>query len=358
MLTLRRSICANKQPRRRAARLAMVGVAVLALLPAAAGAVVLPPGTTSDCDNHVPVVVASDEPAQSDLYSAFTLAAAIGTTCVVLTGARDEPISDDQRARLDAARPGGWIVGGEAAVPSTKVAGHSLRRLAGTDRWHTAQLVGELVVALAVSNRLPGSASDCPPLDGTAEPRRQFDRAPRLCIDESQFYAVDFATTLGNFTVVLDPEVDPVSVNNFVVLAAHGAFDDTIFHRVVPGFVVQGGDVQRLDGRGGPGYRFAGGFARQGWYREGAVAMANSGDPSSNGSQFFIVTGPNGAGLPPIYSPLGYVTSGYDVVKLIEGTETGAGDKPTTDVAVSTATLRIATDTERETFEAAFAVTE
>lgn len=338
----------------RAARVAVLGVACALLLPVVAGAQVLPPDTMSDCDNHVPIVVASDKPAQSDLYSAFTLAAAIDTTCVVLAGARDEPIPDDQRARLDAARPGGWIVGGEAAVPSAKVAGHSLRRLAGADRWHTAQLVGQLVVTLAVTNRLPGSASDCPPLDGTAELKSQFSRAPRLCIDESQFYAVDFATTVGDFTVVLDPELDPVSVNNFVILAAHRAFDDTIFHRVISGFVVQGGDVQRLDGRGSPGYRFTGSFAEPGWYREGAVAMANSGSPSTNGSQFFIVTGPNGVGLPPIYSPLGYVTSGYDVVEAIEGTETGAGDKPTTDVTVTSAALRIATDTERESFEAAF----
>ncbi|MDE0676587.1 MAG: hypothetical protein OXH42_04525 [Acidimicrobiaceae bacterium] len=87
-------------------------------------------------------MVASDAPAQSDLYSAVTLAGVLRTRCVVLAGPRGEAMPADQLARLDAGAPGGFIVGGTAAVPDAKVAGHSLTRLAGRDRWHTARLVG------------------------------------------------------------------------------------------------------------------------------------------------------------------------------------------------------------------------
>lgn len=105
---------------------------------------VLPPPsyTETDCAGNAPVVVASDTPAQSDLYSAVTLAGVLGTQCVVLAGPRDEPMPAHQLARLEAAAPDGFIVGGTAAVPDAKVAGHALTRLAGTDRWHTARLVG------------------------------------------------------------------------------------------------------------------------------------------------------------------------------------------------------------------------
>ncbi|WP_420610637.1 RCC1 domain-containing protein [Candidatus Poriferisodalis sp.] len=105
---------------------------------------VLPPPsyTETDCTDKVPIVVASDAPAQSDLYSAVTLAGVLDTRCVVLAGPRDEPMPEAQLARLEAAADGGFIVGGSAAVPDAKVANHALTRLAGTDRWHTARLVG------------------------------------------------------------------------------------------------------------------------------------------------------------------------------------------------------------------------
>ncbi|WP_419916854.1 RCC1 domain-containing protein [Candidatus Poriferisodalis sp.] len=105
---------------------------------------VLPPPsyTETDCTDKVPIVVASDAPAQSDLYSAVTLAGVLDTRCVVLAGPRDEPMPEAQLARLEAAADGGFIVGGSAAVPDAKVADHALTRLAGTDRWHTARLAG------------------------------------------------------------------------------------------------------------------------------------------------------------------------------------------------------------------------
>ena len=106
--------------------------------------VVLPPRshTEASCAGKVPIVVASDARAQSDLHSAMTLAGVLSTNCVVLAGARDEPMPAAQLARLTEAAQDGFIVGGTAAVPDAKVAGHALTRIAGTDRWHTAQLVG------------------------------------------------------------------------------------------------------------------------------------------------------------------------------------------------------------------------
>ena len=122
---------------------------------------VLPPAsyTASDCAGKVPIVVGVDAAAQSDLYSAVTLAGVIDTDCIVLAGARDESMSADQRARLDAAAAGGFIVGGTAAVPDAKVAGRDLTRLDGTDRWHTARLVGSQARTLAGDDSSAADAS-------------------------------------------------------------------------------------------------------------------------------------------------------------------------------------------------------
>lgn len=96
----------------------------------------------TDCAGDVPIVVGSDAAAQSDIYSAVTLAGVVGTDCVILAGPRDGTIATSQQARLDAAAVGGFVVGGTAAVPTAKIAGRDMTRLAGADRWDTAQLVG------------------------------------------------------------------------------------------------------------------------------------------------------------------------------------------------------------------------
>ena len=100
------------------------------------------PWFASDCAGDVPIVVASDAAAQSDIYSAVTLAGVVDTDCVILAGARDEPMPPSQRERLDAAGEGGYVLGGVAAVPTTKLAARELTRLGGASRWETAQLVG------------------------------------------------------------------------------------------------------------------------------------------------------------------------------------------------------------------------
>ena len=205
-----------------------------------------------------------------------------------------------------------------------------------------------------------GAATDaaapeqCPAADGSDGPRNQFSAAPPLCIDPDTMYAAAFDTNMGSFTMVLNPALDRVSVNNFVVLGRWGAFDGTLFHRVIPNFVIQGGDVQFQYGSGGPGYQFTGGFPdADDWYRIGSVAMANRGNPATNGSQFFVITGSDGAGLPPLYSPMGHVVEGMDVVMEIEGVETDAGDAPVGEVVVRSVTISDATEAQIEAYNEA-----
>ncbi|WP_419842505.1 peptidylprolyl isomerase [Candidatus Poriferisodalis sp.] len=192
---------------------------------------------------------------------------------------------------------------------------------------------------------------ECPAGDGSDGPVSQFDAPPPLCIDPETMYAARFETSMGDFTMVLDPSLDLASVNNLVVLGRWGAFDDTLFHRVIADFVIQGGDVQLQRGTGGPGYMFTGGFPDDDWYRIGSVAMANSSSsPATNGSQFFVITGENGAALPPLYSPLGHVVDGMEVVMAIEGVETDAADAPIDDVVVRTVKITEATSAQIDAY--------
>src|SRR5918995_2952 len=131
-------------------------------------------------------------------------------------------------------------------------------------------------------------------------------------IDDNATYEVTIATDKGDIVMDLDPKLAPNTVNNFVALARQGFYDDLAFHRVVPEFVIQGGDPEGT-GRGGPGYRFAD-EPVQGEYTLGAVAMANAG-PDTNGSQFFICIDDCTRKLTPNYNLFGHVTSGIDVAQ-------------------------------------------
>lgn len=134
--------------------------------------------------------------------------------------------------------------------------------------------------------------------------------APAFTIDENTIYRVAITTDKGEIVMDLDPRLAPNTVNNFVSLARDGYYDGLTFHRVVPGFVIQGGCPEG-SGRGGPGYRFADEPVK-GNYRDGAVAMANAG-PDTNGSQFFICLGDQ-PGLPKQYNLFGHTISGLDVI--------------------------------------------
>jgi len=134
-------------------------------------------------------------------------------------------------------------------------------------------------------------------------------------IDTDTRYQVVVNTDRGDITMVLDPALAPQTVNNFVVQARAGFYDGLTFHRVVPGFVVQGGDPKG-SGSGGPGYQFADEPVRA-EYTLGAVAMANAG-PNTNGSQFFICIEDCRSKLGKLYNLFGYVTGGIEVAQAIE----------------------------------------
>jgi len=150
----------------------------------------------------------------------------------------------------------------------------------------------------------------CPAADGSSPQARAFAEAPPTCIDPTKTYTANVETNKGSFTVALDPTKAPLAVNNFVVLARYHYFDATPCHRIIKGFVVQCGDPTGK-GTGGPGYTFADELPQAGDYKVGSLAMANSG-PNTNGSQFFIITGDQGAALTPNYTLFGQVTEGMD----------------------------------------------
>lgn len=142
-----------------------------------------------------------------------------------------------------------------------------------------------------------------------------WSKEPTMAISTSKTYTADVVTTAGKFTMTLDAKKAPHTVNNFVFLARQHFYDCVTFHRVIPGFVVQGGDPLG-NGTGGPGYSFIDELPTTP-YPLYSVAMANSVRANTNGSQFFIVTGASGESLPQNYSRFGQVTTGTSVVKSI-----------------------------------------
>jgi cyclophilin family peptidyl-prolyl cis-trans isomerase len=167
-------------------------------------------------------------------------------------------------------------------------------------------------------------------------PSRKYDAEPPMGIDSAKRYTATMDTTKGSIVIELDAVGAPRTVNSFVFLAREGFYDGVAFHRIIPGFVVQGGDPEGT-GSGGPGYRFPDELPKPGRYQVGSLAMANAG-PDTNGSQFFIVSGPDGASLPPQYSLFGAVVSGGDVVSAIDATGSRSG-KPTERVVIETVTI-------------------
>ncbi len=179
--------------------------------------------------------------------------------------------------------------------------------------------------------------TDCPAADGSSPKKRRFDAPPPMCIDPARRYTAEMVTNKGTMTIALDPAGAPKTVNNFVVLARYHYFDGIAFHRVIPGFVIQGGDPEGT-GRGGPGYRFGDELPRAGRYEVGSLAMANAG-PDTNGSQFFIISGPAGVRLPPQYSLFGKVVKGLDVVEALDAVGTPGAGTPKERVVMETVTI-------------------
>jgi cyclophilin family peptidyl-prolyl cis-trans isomerase len=170
-----------------------------------------------------------------------------------------------------------------------------------------------------------------PKPDGGAEP-------PSGGLERGTTYEVTFETSCGAFTVRLDQQAAPETAASFVSLARSGFFDDTIFHRVVPGFVIQGGDPTGT-GTGGPGYSTRDAPPADARYTRGVVAMAKTGaePPGTAGSQFYVVTGAD-AGLPPDYAIVGEVVEGLDVTARIDALGVGDGP-PSQPVVIEQATV-------------------
>ena len=175
-------------------------------------------------------------------------------------------------------------------------------------------------------------AAGCPKNPATVLKKPKWSSAPATIIDASKAYSATVKTDVGTFVMALDAKNAPQTVNNFVFLAQHHFFDCVIFHRVIPGFVDQTGDPTGT-GSGGPGYTIpdelptkASNSADQ--YPLGSVAMANTGQPHSGGSQWFIVAGTEGESLPNSYSLFGHVTSGMSVVEKINGQGSASGVPP------------------------------
>jgi cyclophilin family peptidyl-prolyl cis-trans isomerase len=175
-----------------------------------------------------------------------------------------------------------------------------------------------------------------PAADGSSPQRRTFDGEPPMVIDATKRYTATMVTSKGTMTIALSPELAPRTVNNFVFLARYHYFDGIVFHRVIPGFVLQGGDPTGT-GTGGPGYNFADELPAPGRYELGSLAMANAG-PNTNGSQFFVISGPDGVQLPPKYALFGKVVAGLDTVATIDAAGSPSG-KPKEKVTIESVTV-------------------
>ena len=169
-----------------------------------------------------------------------------------------------------------------------------------------------------------------PAADGSSPQTQQFDGPPPMVIDPAKRYTAEMVTSKGTMTIALDPIAAPKTVNNFVFLARWHYYDGIVFHRIIPGFMLQGGDPEG-SGRGGPGYRFEDELPPRGRYEIGSLAMANAG-PNTNGSQFFVISGRDGVALPPSYSLFGKVVKGTEVISAIEsvGSRSGTPSEPVT----------------------------
>ncbi len=162
-----------------------------------------------------------------------------------------------------------------------------------------------------------GSSSGCAPA-AKPKPRKVSLKAPPMSVKTGEKLTATVETSCGPFDIALDTAQQPKTVNSFVYLAKRGFYDGLAFQRVVPRFVVQGGDPLG-NGKGGPGYTVVEAPPPNAVYRRGVVAMAKTATepPGASGSQFFVVTAPADAGLPPDYAILGRVTSGMTAVERI-----------------------------------------
>ncbi|CAN5719069.1 peptidylprolyl isomerase [soil metagenome] len=163
---------------------------------------------------------------------------------------------------------------------------------------------------------------------------KSYSAPPAMAIDPAKSYAATIETSAGTLTAELFPEDAPRTVNNFVFLARDGFYEGVIFHRIIDGFMIQGGDPTGT-GSGGPGYRFEDEPVKRRYLR-GTLAMANAG-PDTNGSQFFVMHADYP--LPPNYTIFGKLTAGQEVVDAIATARTGGQDRPVDPVRITSVTI-------------------
>jgi len=174
-----------------------------------------------------------------------------------------------------------------------------------------------LVASLPAAAEVSASKAACAPFLAAGQSKqgaKQWGAPPKQVIDPSKHYQITMYTEKGTITADILPKIAPITANSFIFLSCNGFYDGLTFHRTVTGFVIQGGDPKG-DGTGGPGYQFKDETVARG-YEAGDFAMANSG-PNTNGSQFFIIQGAQGAALPGSYNLFGHVTKGENVVDAI-----------------------------------------
>lgn len=177
------------------------------------------------------------------------------------------------------------------------------------------------------TNTVKGTETMKPSPTAEAKATKKYDKAEQV-IKKGKQYTAKIKTSAGDITVELSKDT-PITTNNFVFLAKDGFYDNVIFHRVISGFMIQGGDPTGT-GMGGPGYKFED-EKFKGEYKRGTIAMANSG-PNTNGSQFFIMHADYP--LPPNYVIFGKTTEGLDVVDKIASAKTGPSDRPADPVVI------------------------
>jgi len=201
-----------------------------------------------------------------------------------------------------------------------------------------------ILAAVISSACSPTTGGTSAPTESTTEGGNlmQWSSPPSMMIDQNKQYTATIKTNYGDIQIELFPKDAPLAVNNFVFLARQGFYNGVKFHRVVKGFVIQGGDPTGT-GAGGPGYKFADEKVTKN-YVAGILAMANAG-PNTNGSQFFITLSDLSSRLPKKYTIFGQVTGGFDVVQKIGDVPVkaqfpgGEVSSPTVDVHIDSITV-------------------
>ncbi len=193
-----------------------------------------------------------------------------------------------------------------------------------------------IIAAIAFFIFKPTSTDPVPtttPAATTTQTQTKQMEKPAMNLDLKKQYSAVLHTTDGDITIEFDTQNTPITANNFIALAKTHFYDNVIFHRTIPGFMIQGGDPTGT-GSGGPGYKFNDEYLK-GKYTKGTVAMANAG-PNTNGSQFFIMH--SDYDLPNAYVIFGHVTAGLDIVDKIATAPTkqgGEGSSPVTPVKIT-----------------------